>query len=129
MGRLRPGARPLLRASLAGLLLLGCASAPEPGVMHVVREGENLFRIARHYGVAVSDILEANEVGDVRDIHNASKRYTLLICLLHQAQDRLLHVEDTRYSDTPELERDSMRREVRPKPARRFSWGSPKGLC
>jgi LysM repeat protein len=54
-------------ALLVAGLLLGCAS-PRPGVVHVVRQEENLFRIARHYDVAVTEILDANDIEDVTDL-------------------------------------------------------------
>ncbi|MBW2242009.1 MAG: peptidoglycan DD-metalloendopeptidase family protein [Deltaproteobacteria bacterium] len=49
------------------ILPLGCAHRSE-GVVHTVRGGENLFRIAQHYGVPVSEILDANDIPDVRDL-------------------------------------------------------------
>ena len=60
----------LARAGLAaGLLALAaCASAPGPGVTHVVRPGENLYQISRYYGVPVPDIVHANAVRDVTNL-------------------------------------------------------------
>lgn len=59
----------MLRCGLIALLLMptGCAHTSD-GVIHTVRGGENLFRIAQHYGVPVSEILDANDVPDVRDL-------------------------------------------------------------
>jgi lipoprotein NlpD len=37
-------------------------------VVHVVRSGENLFRISRYYGVAVTDVVDANDIEDVTDL-------------------------------------------------------------
>jgi murein DD-endopeptidase MepM/ murein hydrolase activator NlpD len=55
-------------AAIAILLLgIGC-STPSRGAWHVVQPGENLYRIARYYGVHVEEILESNRVYDVTDI-------------------------------------------------------------
>ena len=51
----------------AGLLAAGCASAPT-GAVHVVRPGENVYRIARHYGVAPQRVVRANRIRDVTEI-------------------------------------------------------------
>lgn len=64
MGRL---SRALALALVLGGLLSACAHRG-PGVVHVTREGENLFRIARYYRVAVTDLVEANDIEDVTDI-------------------------------------------------------------
>jgi murein DD-endopeptidase MepM/ murein hydrolase activator NlpD len=55
----------LSRALLLGLLLVlaACAGRPESAV-HVVAPGENLYRIALHYGVSVEAIAEANGIRD-----------------------------------------------------------------
>jgi murein DD-endopeptidase MepM/ murein hydrolase activator NlpD len=58
MGRV---ARALALGSL--LALSACASRPESAV-HVVAPGENLYRIALHYGVSVEDIARANGIRD-----------------------------------------------------------------
>ena len=58
MGRV---ARALVLGSL--LALAACASRPESAV-HVVAPGENLYRIALHYGVSVEDIARANGIRD-----------------------------------------------------------------
>lgn len=46
---------------------LGCASGP-PGVIHHVREGENLYRIGLRYGVEPKVIARANAIRDVRTL-------------------------------------------------------------
>jgi murein DD-endopeptidase MepM/ murein hydrolase activator NlpD len=56
------------RATALGLvfalaLAAGCASRPK-SVLHVVQRGENLYRIALHYGVTVEAIAEANGIED-----------------------------------------------------------------
>jgi murein DD-endopeptidase MepM/ murein hydrolase activator NlpD len=59
------------RASLAALLALAlwaCASTPQDGVIHVLRPGENLYRLSRYYGVSVQEIVDANGIRDVSDI-------------------------------------------------------------
>jgi murein DD-endopeptidase MepM/ murein hydrolase activator NlpD len=60
----------LARAALVlGLLgLAACASAPGSSVTHVVRPGENLYRISRYYGVPVPDLVQANGVRDVTNL-------------------------------------------------------------
>jgi murein DD-endopeptidase MepM/ murein hydrolase activator NlpD len=58
MGRV---ARALALGAL--LALAACASRPESTV-HVVAPGENLYRIALHYGVSVEDIAQANGIRD-----------------------------------------------------------------
>jgi murein DD-endopeptidase MepM/ murein hydrolase activator NlpD len=69
MGRLAParGGALLLAAALA---LAGCASSPErgKGTTHVVRPGENLYRISRHYGVDVKRVVRANRIRDVTNL-------------------------------------------------------------
>jgi murein DD-endopeptidase MepM/ murein hydrolase activator NlpD len=57
-------------ALFLGLLLglAACASAPRQGVTHVVRPGENLYRISRYYGVPVPDLVDANGVRDVTNL-------------------------------------------------------------
>ena len=60
MGRLS-GARALALCLL--LAVVGCASHPHESV-HVVQPGENLYRIALHYGVSVEDIARANGIQD-----------------------------------------------------------------
>lgn len=40
----------------------------EAGVVHVLRPGENIYRLSRHYGVSVDEIVRANEIGDVRQL-------------------------------------------------------------
>jgi lipoprotein NlpD len=60
-------------AACAGLFAAGCASTPEAGVTHVVRPGENLFRIARFYGVEVSRLRRANRIRDVTELQVGQK--------------------------------------------------------
>lgn len=70
MGRVgrRRGARWL--ATLLAASALACAhETPRPagpGAVHVVRPGETIWRIARHYGASVEDVVRAN---DIRDVH------------------------------------------------------------
>ncbi len=57
------------RGALAALSLWAAACASTPGgneVVHVVRPGENLYRISLHYGVPVDRLIRANDIDDVR---------------------------------------------------------------
>jgi len=57
--------RALLLAAMA-LFATACASMPDGNeVVHVVRRGENLYRISLHYGVPVDRLIRANRIGDV----------------------------------------------------------------
>jgi lipoprotein NlpD len=66
MGRLAgPGQRVGLALVLA-LALSSCAHGPEgEGVVHTLRRGENLYRIAQYYDVSVAAIVKANRIRDV----------------------------------------------------------------
>jgi murein DD-endopeptidase MepM/ murein hydrolase activator NlpD len=61
-----------MRAGLAAavalaVLWLGCTHTPRgSGVVHTVRPGENIFRIARYYEVPASAIVDANRIRDER---------------------------------------------------------------
>ena len=60
-------ARRALRLAALALGAAACASAPNLGeLVHVVRPGENLYRISLHYGVAVESVIRAN---GIRDVH------------------------------------------------------------
>lgn len=58
-----------LFVSLA-LILAACASNPGngQGVWHVVRPGENVYRIAQHYGATSKAVIRTNRIRDVREI-------------------------------------------------------------
>lgn len=61
------------RSGTAGLavlaLCLACASpAPRQTVVHVMQKGETIYRLSRHYGVPVRDIVLANGIHDVSDV-------------------------------------------------------------
>ena len=57
--------RALLLAALA-TAALACASTPDgKDVVHVVRPGENLYRISLHYGVPVDRLIRSNRIRDV----------------------------------------------------------------
>lgn len=67
MGRLgRPRWSAAVLAALG--LLAGCSSLPEGGTIHIVRPGENLYRISRFYGVTVDALVRANGIRDVRNV-------------------------------------------------------------
>ncbi len=55
-------------ACAAWLAAAGCASTPSYGTTHVLRPGENLYRLSRYYGVPVRDIQRANGIRDVTGI-------------------------------------------------------------
>ena len=69
MGRLS-GAGAL--AFCLAVALAACASRPESSV-HVVQPGENLYRIALHYGVSVEDIARANGIRDEGQLEVGTK--------------------------------------------------------
>ncbi len=64
----------LLALTLACAPLASCrSSSPAPRarageVVHEVKRGENLYRIARHYGVPVERVVRANRIRDVRRV-------------------------------------------------------------
>ena len=79
MGRLAAvGRGPALAALACAALALACASGgvleppPAPAeaghVVHVVRSGENLYRIGLRYGISASAIRSANRIDDVREL-------------------------------------------------------------
>ena len=66
MGRL--AARLRILALVALLALAGCRSMPEHGVTHVVRPGENIYRISKYYGVPMRAVMRANGIRDVTNL-------------------------------------------------------------
>ncbi len=71
MGALARCTRPRLRlaTAVAVLVLAGCASTPDQTrVSHVVRPGENLYRISRYYGVDMRKVIRANRIRDVTNV-------------------------------------------------------------
>jgi len=51
-------------------IALGCSSTPDSwdesaGRIHILRPGENLYRLSVFYGVSVDDIVRANDIDDV----------------------------------------------------------------
>ena len=72
MGGLARGRRVVGAAARAGALVLllllgGCRTTPQ-GPVHVLRPGENLYRLSRYYGVSAERIRSANGIRDVTDI-------------------------------------------------------------
>ncbi|MDX1650223.1 MAG: LysM peptidoglycan-binding domain-containing M23 family metallopeptidase [Myxococcota bacterium] len=66
-----PGAAALLLLALAAG---GCrTTGTDAGVVHVVRPGETVWRIANHYGVSVSEVVDANRIRDVRDVPTGTR--------------------------------------------------------
>lgn len=51
--------------AFVALALGGCASDPPRGVVHVVRPGETVWRIAYRYGVSTEAVVRANHIEDV----------------------------------------------------------------
>jgi len=57
-------------------IALGCASTPDApdswdgsaGHTHILRPGENLYRLSRFYGVSVDTIARANDIADVTQL-------------------------------------------------------------
>ena len=47
------------------LPMVSCASNPRHRAIHVVRPGENLYRISRYYRVSVDSVVRANRIRDV----------------------------------------------------------------
>ncbi|MCA1587819.1 MAG: LysM peptidoglycan-binding domain-containing protein [Chloroflexi bacterium] len=45
------------------------AAAPSGSLVHIVRRGDNLWSIARFYGVSLSALVSANGIGDASRIH------------------------------------------------------------
>ncbi|MCH2171008.1 LysM peptidoglycan-binding domain-containing M23 family metallopeptidase [Myxococcota bacterium] len=56
-----------LTAWVVGFLGWGCATTGS-GVEHVVKPGENLYRISQYYGVGVATIRRENRIRDVRKL-------------------------------------------------------------
>jgi murein DD-endopeptidase MepM/ murein hydrolase activator NlpD len=66
-------------------LLAACVSTPD-GTLHVVRPGENLYRISRFYGVEVDALVRANRIRDVTALAIGQR---LVIPGSHRAQPKL----------------------------------------
>jgi murein DD-endopeptidase MepM/ murein hydrolase activator NlpD len=63
--------RPRGLAAWLAAACLACASTPEPpagAVYHVLRPGENLYRLSRYYGVSVDTLARANHIDDVSGV-------------------------------------------------------------
>ncbi len=61
---------------LVGASLAGCASERGPagkGVVHVVRPGETVWRISKHYGVSVDAVVRANRIRDVTEVATGAR--------------------------------------------------------
>jgi murein DD-endopeptidase MepM/ murein hydrolase activator NlpD len=75
VARRRQRCSAILRIAIS-ILMLSCASSPKQGSTHVVRPGENLYRISQHYRVSVDSIIRANRI---RNVSNVSVGTRLII--------------------------------------------------
>lgn len=77
-------ARLAVRRAALGVALalaIGCASTsdypsardPGSGTTHVLRPGENLYRLSRFYGVSVDAIVRANQIADVTQLQTGGR--------------------------------------------------------
>ena len=63
----RPARAALLAAAVVSTAALsGCVSTSGDGVVHVVRPGENVYRISRYYGVSVNDVIATLPTSRIR---------------------------------------------------------------
>jgi murein DD-endopeptidase MepM/ murein hydrolase activator NlpD len=69
VGGIASASAPLRRAlpmAVVALWAVACASTPGgKDLLHVVRPGENLYRISLHYGVPVDRLIRSNRIADV----------------------------------------------------------------
>jgi len=74
MGMRRSGGRAAVLLLLAALVLPSCQSTRSSGgeTLHVVRRGENLYRLSLYYGVPVSRIRRANRIRDAESLRVGS---------------------------------------------------------
>jgi LysM repeat protein len=63
----------ILGTALALSLALAAPVSAEGSTVHVVQPGENLFRIALHYGVTVDALAAANGLSDARRIYTGQR--------------------------------------------------------
>jgi LysM repeat protein len=76
MGRVGQRAQRVAAAIAVLAALLSCAHAGRnKGSEHVVEPGENLYRIALHYGVTVEDIVKANHIDDPTKVPVGTKLF------------------------------------------------------
>lgn len=76
MGRLAsPGLALAAVAALVWVAALGCASYPKHGTQHLLRPGENLYRLSRYYDVPVRDIRRANGIRNVTEVRAGRKLF------------------------------------------------------
>ena len=55
--------------------LAGCASTPQEGTLHVLKPGENLYRLSIYYGVPVDRIVRANRVRDEKKLRVGTRLF------------------------------------------------------
>ena len=116
MGSLVHGVRAVCGAGLAALVLClsGCASTP-PGSEHVVKPGENLYRLSRYYGVPIDDIRDANDIRDVRNLQVGQK-------LVIPGNSKGAPVASLAASPPPRVVRASSRQHARRMTDLEFAW-------
>jgi murein DD-endopeptidase MepM/ murein hydrolase activator NlpD len=117
MGGVAGSARVLLLGLL--LALAGCSSTPKHGVTHVVRPGENVYRISRYYRVPMRDVIRANRIGDVTNVQVGERLF--IPGARKAAPGETLAVAYAPPAPTPAEARDLARRESN------LSFGWPVG--
>lgn len=70
--------RALAARGCAALVALACACAGTPddpgsGIYHVLKPGENLYRLSLYYGVSVDSIVRANGIHDVSELPTGAR--------------------------------------------------------
>ena len=97
---------------LLALLVVGCAQS---GVYHVVRPGDNLYRIGKRYSVSSRAIARANNIRDVRSLSVGTRLWI--------AADARRPVEQTRRSSkSVGSARERARSQARSEAQLAFAW-------
>ncbi len=103
------GVRAAALALALGFAALGCSGPPPApatgGRWHVLEAGETVYSVSRRYGVPVSDLIAATDIGDVRDLPIGAR----------------LWIPDAQSPDDPWIAPGTEGRPPRPLPAPRTS--------